>query len=469
MRTIVSVLSGVALVGSLTAAAMPSHGPWLADRLAATADGDHAFGYLRGLQRIADHNGGIRSAGTPGDRASVRYIADRLTRAGYRVRRQTVPIQRFHVDAEVARSERGAFRVIDLDPGPDTPVGGFTAPMVAPPVEADDTTGCTAADYAGLPVRGAIVVIARGSCGYTVQQQVIAALGGKAMLVYLRSPSPADIWPLHVFTPGDFTIPAASISQEQAEDLAAVPVPLHLELRGHEENETTVNLIAETRGGDPGKVVMAGAHLDSVPQGPGIDDNATSAAALLETAVRLAPYQNRVHDKVRFAWWGAEEMIDIGSDYYMDHLPAADRTRIAVYLNYELIGSPNFVRFVFDGSSPAPAGSAAASKIFEDHLTDEGLPYEPVPAASIGSDHEPFMAAGIPVTGMDGGTTGVKTPAEAALFGGQAGQLYDHCYHQTCDTTANVNRRAFGENVPAIGWLIGRFATDVSELEAQRR
>ncbi len=472
MRTLVSALSGLALVGSLTAATSPSGDPWLADRLAATTTGDHAFTHLEALQKIADDNGGIRAAGTPGDGASVRYVTDRLTRAGYRVRHQTVPIQRFHIDAESADYTGGALRVLDMDPGPDTVAGGFTAPVVVAPIKADDTGGCAAADYDGLPVRDAIVLVARGSCGYTAQEQVIAGLGGKAMLLYLRSPSPEDIWRLHVFTPGDFTIPAASISQVQAErlaaDAAANPVRLHLELRGHEENDTTVNVIAETRGGDPDRVVMAGAHLDSVTEGPGIDDNGTSAAALLETAERLAPYQNHVRDKVRFAWWGAEEMIDIGSIHYVDSLPAADQARIAVYLNYELIASPNFVRFVFDGAVPAPAGSAAASKAFEDHLTDVGLPFKPVPAASIGSDHEPFMAAGIPVTGMDGGTLGVKTPEEAAIFGGQAGQIYDHCYHQACDTTSNVNRRVFGENVPAIAWLIGRFATDVSDVKAQR-
>jgi Peptidase family M28/PA domain len=473
MKPFLVALAAAALTGSLTAAASPPAGPWLAGRLAATATGDHAFTYLRGFQRVADHNGGNRAPGTPGDLASVRYVEDRLAGTGYRVWRQTVPFQRFNIDAESAtRTDGGSIRVLMMDPGPNTPVGGFTAPVVVAPVKVDGTTGCAPGDYAGLPVRGAIVVVARGSCGYAAQQKVIAGLGGRAMLLYLVTPSPEDIWRLHVFTPADFTIPAASVSQAQAEQLAAEasahPVSLHLELRGHEVADQTVNLFAETPGGAADRVVMAGAHLDSVAEGPGINDNASSAAALLETARRLAPYQDSVHNKVRFAWWGAEELIDLGSIYYVDHLPPAERANIAVYVDLELIASPNFVRFVFDGAPPAPAGSAAASAVFKRYFTDAGLPFETEPDQNIGSDHEPFMAAGIPVTGMNGGTLGIKTPEQAAVFGGQAGQVYDHCYHQACDTLSNINRRAFDENVPAIAWLIGRFGTDVSDVKAAR-
>jgi N-acetylated-alpha-linked acidic dipeptidase len=474
LRAALAALAATALVTPLTAAGSPPDGPWLARRLAATTTGDNAFAHLRALQRVADRNGGRRVAGTPGDRASVRYVADQLTAAGYRVRSQTVPFQAFQVDAEHGRETSPrprTIRTLTMEGSPVTPAGGFTAPLVVAPAKTDGTGGCAAADYAGLPVRGSIVLVARGSCGHTAQQKVIAGLGGRAMLVYLVTPSPENIWRLHVFTPADFTIPSASVSQRQAEQLTADaakhPVRLQLELRGHEVARTTVNLFAETRGGATDRVVMAGAHLDSVMDGPGINDNASSAAALLETAKRLAPYQDRVRNKVRFAWWGAEELIDVGSTYYVTHLSATDRAGIALYVNFELIASPNFARFIFDAGPPAPAGSSAVTKVFEHYFTRAGIPFETEPVAGIGSDQEPFVAAGIPIGGMDLGTIGVKTPAEAAMFGGQAGQLYDHCYHQTCDTTANINRRAFGENVPAIAWTIGRFATDVSDVKAQ--
>ncbi|MBY8853584.1 M28 family peptidase, partial [Saccharothrix sp. MB29] len=96
--------------------------------------------------------------------------------------------------------------------------------------------------------------------------------------------------------------------------------------------------------------------------GPGVNDNATSVSALLETAVRLAPHQHRVANRVRFAFWGAEELINVGSTHYVTTRTPEELAAIRLYLNWELIASPNFVRFVVDGDDSdhpdvgAPAG-----------------------------------------------------------------------------------------------------------------
>ncbi len=482
-RTTTAIVVAIAaMVAAPTAgAADPLDGPWLARLLGRTTTGADAFRHLRVFQRIADANGGIRANGTPGFAASADYVARRLQEAGYQVQRQPVPYIDYHVDAESAEEvspQDRQVRPMVMLWSPVTPVGGFTANLVVLPPSPAGTAGCSPDDYSGLPVQGSIVLLARASCGYTAQQKVIAGLGGRAMMLYLVTPSPENIWRLHVFTPSAFTIPSATVSQQQAEELAAdaaqAPVQLHLELRGHQISGTTENLLAETRGGRPDRIVMAGAHLDSVTEGPGINDNVSSGSALLATAIRLAPYQDRVTNKVRFAWWGAEELVDVGSDYYVASLSASERADIALYINFELIASPNFVRFIMDGDAsnqppgtpPGPPGSGAVEHVFEHYFDQVGLPYEQQNIAAVGSDHEPFMAVGIPIGGMDGGTLGVKTPAEAATFGGQAGQLYDHCYHQPCDTLANINRQALDENVPAIAWVIGRFASDVSDVVA---
>jgi Peptidase family M28/PA domain len=482
LNTLAAALAACLLAASAAAAAPPGGGIgglWLAKRLARTTTGPSAFADLRAFQRIADRSGGTRAPGTPGDLASARYVARRLSAAGYQVERQTVPYTDFQLDAEQAQEVTPTprnIRVLMMYYSPSTPTGGFTAPLVVTPANTP-TAGCSASDYAGLPVRGSIVLAPHSTCGYTAEEKVIASLGGLAMILYFVVPSPEDIWRLQVFSPGDFTIPGGTVSEQTADllaaDAASHPVLLHLEMRGHDVRKTTENIFAQTRGGRADRVVMAGAHLDSVREGPGINDNASSAAALLETAISLAPYQDRVRNMVRFAWWGAEELVDIGSTYYVSHLTAAQQGDIALYIDFELIASPNFARFVYDGGAqaggtPGPAGSGAVENVIEGYFNRAHLPYEPQDITAIGSDHEPFMAAGIPVGGMYLGTLGVKTPAEAAIFGGQAGQMYDHCYHQACDTIMNINRTAFDQNVPAIAFTVGRFAIDVSDVEAQR-
>ena len=112
------------------------------------------------------------------------------------------------------------------------------------------------------------------------------------------------------------------------------------------ETRTDVNVIAELPGKNDDNVVMAGAHLDSVTAGPGINDNGSGSAALLETALMMAKLKPQ--NTLRFAWWGAEEGGLIGSTAYVDGLSQAERDRIALYLNYDMVGSPNYIFMVYD-------------------------------------------------------------------------------------------------------------------------
>jgi N-acetylated-alpha-linked acidic dipeptidase len=469
----------LALALSATMIVTPSGGTggagdaWLADYLEHAVSGPAAARHMAAWQRIADGSGGIRATGTPGFARSADYLVDQLTRAGYRVTRQPVPYTDFVADAEqISELTPGAapIRTYLLRFSPITPVGGIDAPVVAVP-EDDPTPGCDPADFAGLPVNGAVVVEARGSCGTTRQEQVAATLGAKALLLYRILPRPDNLYRTAVPQPAGATIPIATITQRRAEQLAKdaaaspAPIMLHLDLRGHRVTGTTENIFAETTGGRTDRTVMAGAHLDSVTEGPGINDNLSSASAVLETALRLAPIQNLVRNKVRFAWWGAEELIIIGSTYYVTNLTAAQRADIALYLNWELLGSPNFSRFVMDGVG-APAGSITIAGIIKNYYTSRGLNPETAADATIGSDHEPFATAAIPIGGFYGGTIGIKTAAEEQLYGGQPGQMYDSCYHQACDTFANVNQAEFDHNVRAVGWEIGRFAINVDDVAA---
>jgi aminopeptidase S len=210
---------------------------------------------------------------------------------------------------------------------------------------------------------------------------------------------------------------------------------------------TSVNLIAQLpSAGDP-EVVMLGAHLDSIVGGPGINDNGSGAMTLLVLAERLAEFDPPMRT-VRFAFWGAEELGQVGSAAYVASLDRDDRQRLAAYLNFDIVGSPNYVRFVYDDQGAAP-GSAAITRLFASYFEAEGLALEPIDLAGK-SDHGPFSLAGIPTGGLFSGGREPKTEAQAAAFGGTPGLPADPCSHRACDTIANVSDQVLEQMADAI-------------------
>jgi Zn-dependent M28 family amino/carboxypeptidase len=238
------------------------------------------------------------------------------------------------------------------------------------------------------------------------------------------------------------------------------------------EQQTQYNVIAELPGKNSDKVVMAGAHLDSVQQGPGIQDNGSGSAAILETAVQMA--RVRPTNTVRFAWWGGEESGLIGSTAYVNGLSQAEQDEISLYLNFDMIGSPNFVYFIYDGDdsdgvgAPAgPAGSAQIEKFFEGYYDARDLPYLGTDFSGR-SDYGPFIAVGIPAGGLFTGAEGIKTTAEAATWGGTAGEQYDPCYHLACDTFANVSLQALDVNSDAVAASVLTYGMNTSSIDGER-
>lgn len=198
----------------------------------------------------------------------------------------------------------------------------------------------------------------------------------------------------------------------------------------------TVNLLAERPGSGDARVVMLGAHLDSHSSGPGINDNGSGSMTLLVLAERLADLPATRHG-LRFAFWAAEEPGLVGSSAYVAGLNAEQRAAIVAYLNLDIIGSPNFIRFVY-ADSEAPAGSAAIGAVFADAFDSAGLPWEPIDLSGK-SDQSPFSRAGIPTGGLFSGGREPKSDAQAAAYGGRAGLPADGCADHACDTIANVN------------------------------
>ncbi|MBP2326836.1 aminopeptidase S [Kibdelosporangium banguiense] len=216
------------------------------------------------------------------------------------------------------------------------------------------------------------------------------------------------------------------------------------------------NLIADWPGGDPDSVLMSGGHLDSVTAGPGINDNGSGSSGLLEVALTVARTNFQPKKHLRFGWWGAEELGLVGSTYYVNNLPAAERTKIRGYLNFDMIGSPNPGYFVYD-SNGQPNGSIDLQRALEAHFTALGIPTE-LTAVGGRSDHAAFARAGIPTGGLFTGAEVTKTAAQAQKWGGTSGVAFDQCYHRACDTTNNINATALDRNSDAIATAIWSLA-----------
>ena len=425
------------------------------------------------FQAIADANNGIRTSGAPGYDKSAAYVQERMTAAGYIVTVQPFQFQTFillspSILEQVAPPLAGpiANNIISYSGSGD--VTDVVTALASPP--ADPTPGCEAADFVGFPA-GNIALISRGACTFAIKATNAYNAGASGVIIYNNAAGVLNGTLGNGFT---LDIPVTSVTQAVGQQLAATPgLVMRLKTDTFRGIATTYNVLAESRDGDPSNVIMAGAHLDSVNAGPGINDNGSGSAAILEVAEQMAKVKPR--NKVRFAWWGAEESGLVGSTYYVNNLTQAERDKITLYLNFDMIGSPNHVFFIYDGDNsdavgagPGPAGSAQIEKTFERYFTQRGIPFKGTDFSGR-SDYGPFIEiAGIPAGGLFTGAEGTKTAEEAALWGGTPGQPYDPCYHLACDTYANYNLSALDVNSDAVAYAVLQYAMSTDSINGQR-
>ncbi|TDC73928.1 M28 family peptidase [Streptomyces hainanensis] len=461
MSHLVTVFLAVALVAAATLSVpAPPSAPSLADRLVTHTTAEGALRHLEAFQRIANASDGNRAAGTEGHERSARYVGALLTRAGY-----DVSYQRFAFPYREPVTQR----LTQLTPTEreiplrlfsytaNTPAGGVAAPLTA----AGD--GCEATDFTATPEPG-IALIERGGCTFALKVANAAEAGALGAVIYNNAPGALSGT---LGAPEAGLLPAGGVSRADglalAEELTAGrEVTLRLEVEELAEDRDTVNVLAESPDGDPERVVMAGAHLDSVRNGPGINDNGSGSAGLLETALRLAevdPAGLLREQRVRFAFWSAEEFGLLGSEHYVTGLSDAERRRVALYLNFDMIASPNHGQFVYgaEAERDGPVSAAIAADLTR-FLDDSGHPSRPT-AFDGRSDYGPFLDAGIPAGGTFTGADGLKSAAEAELWGGAVDTAYDACYHAACDDLDNISRAALEANVKVIAHSVGRYAT----------
>ncbi len=426
------------------------------------------------LQLIGAVSSGNRLSGAPGYDRSADYVAWRAAAAGLDVSTQqfdypldlladyTPPV------LAIRRGERFVPGIAGGQFGGDfgsmyksAPYSvDITAPvwaidLVLPPGDEPDTStsGCEESDYAGVPA-GAIIIVQRGTCSFA-EKFTLADASPAGAMVFINEGQPGRTVPLW-FNMDGIEVPTVAATIETATALANgvsqgdTGVRARVAIDWRPGTYPTRNVIAETPGGDPDNVIVVGAHLDSVGTGPGINDNGSGSATILEIAESIRRLNPR--NKVRFVWFGAEESGLLGSEHYVEALPPDERARIAAMLNFDMVGSPNFVRFVYDGdlsdSTPppggAPAGSAEIEQLFLDYFASQGLATEPT-AFDGRSDYGPFIEVGIPAGGLFTGAEGIKTEEQAAVFGGTAGEPYDPCYHLGCDDIRNLSLRALDQ------------------------
>jgi Zn-dependent M28 family amino/carboxypeptidase len=420
------------------------------------------LGHERALQRIANNNGGTRASGTPGYAASAAYVKRTLRNAGYNVREQTFtfPFYRELEPAELSQVSPTptTYETVTFSYSGSGDVTGEVVPtndiLIPPPATPGSTSGCEESDFKPAAAdRPQVALVQRGTCNFEVKAANAQAAGYDAVIIFNEGqPGREEAFAGDLGRP--FTIPVVGLSFADGAALYAQTQTAAVTVRVVTSTEVTdaaptSNVLAETPGGDPDKVIVVGAHLDSVIEGPGINDNGSGTSALLEIAVQMTKLGITPRQKVRFAFWGAEESGLLGSEHYVANLSDAELTRIYANLNFDMLGSPNYVRFVYDGDgSPTgtagPAGSAEIEDIFTSYFAGQGLASEPSPFNGR-SDYGPFIAVGIPAGGLFSGAEGVKTPEQAAVYGGTAGEPYDPCYHEACDDINNLSTQALAE------------------------
>ncbi|BDZ53488.1 M28 family peptidase [Agromyces marinus] len=436
-------------------------------KLLECVDADGAMEHLQALQSIADANDDNRAAGTSGYEASVDYVVDVLEDAGWDVSTESFP----YTYVGPSTLTQLAPITAEYETGPFTGSGAGDVTGTVIPVDVmlglgnTSTSGCDVADFAGLDFSGQadIALVQRGTCPFADKALNAEAAGAEAVIIFNQGNTTGDDRNgLIVGTLGGSSvvgIPVVGASYEQGVALSQAGSIANVFVPAPEERPQK-NVIAEKKGVNDDNVVMAGAHLDSVQAGPGINDNGSGSAALLELAQSIEKLKPQ--NTIRLAWWGAEESGLIGSEEYVAGLSQEEQDRIALYLNFDMVASPNYIFMVYDGDEsgwlaptgvPIPDGSTAIEKLFESYYTSVGEPYDDAQFSGR-SDYDAFIRVGIPAGGLFTGAEVVKTAEQESIWGGVAGESYDQCYHQACDTIDNVNAHALGVNADAVALAV---------------
>ena len=409
---------------------------------------------LTDLNTIAFANGGNRAFGLPGYAASVDYIYKEISKIkGIKTWKQDFPALFNFVDSISVKVDGEDIHVYGLSYSPSTSPEGITAEVVAGP---EGAAGCLDESYDGLDVAGKIVLVQRFRCptGGTLAGRLLPAARAGAVAVLIYNDLPTKTTAGSLSAPNEEFVPGGFINQVDGEAIkarlaAGEKVEVYFQQTQTIETRITQNVFAETEEGDPNNVIVLGAHLDSVQAGPGINDDGSGSSLILNVLRALSKY--RVKNKVRFAWWGAEENGLLGSRYYTSNLEAAEVDKILAYLNFDMVAKGYIGVGDADGSthgSVGPAGSEVIEKIYYDHFEKQGITVTPAVVTN-GSDYASFWQVLNKPFGFLHTGTGVEQ---------------DPCYHQACDTIENPDPETITINAKAAAHMISILSVDGTKL-----
>jgi Zn-dependent M28 family amino/carboxypeptidase len=462
LRVTAAVIAALALLAASSSVGADNGADSTALRTAVSVE--RITDHLAALQDIADANGGHRAAGSAGHVDSAGYVFGLLDDAGYNVSLQNFSYDTWIEDAPAAFVAPGLIPVVEVDFTSMSYSGNGSVTSVVqavdlllPPI-GGSTSGCEATDFPSS-IAGKIALIQRGTCTFHDKAANAEAAGAAGVIIFNEGNTPDREGLLFGTLGTSVGIPVIGTTFALGQTLAAVaPVTVTLSVTSHVETTETYNVLADTPTGRKDRIVVAGGHLDSVREGPGINDNGSGTMTLLEVALQMAELNIKPRNMVRFAFWSGEEDGLIGSQYYVDQLSTRDVKNHALNLNFDMIASPNFARFIYDGDgsdseAAGPNGSAVIEDIFESYFQTQGLATEPTTFDGR-SDYGPFIDRGIPAGGLFTGAEDLNA----------AGDAFDPCYHLACDDIDNINVAALGQMSDAVAHAVLTFAQTTSAV-----
>ncbi|KAH8156159.1 hypothetical protein CIB48_g12088 [Xylaria polymorpha] len=406
-----------------------------------------------------------RVHGSDGHKNTVKYFKKTLESLGDYY---TIELQEYATEVTLASSE--TFSVDGVGFATSSFEFGNNGTWTDVPLANVANLGCNPEDVPDS-VAGKVALIARGECTFVQKITNAGAKGAIAAMIYNNGEVGAaagtlggvnDLIPLGGLTRADGLALAARI--EAGETVTSSGI-----FWAYIALATSHNVIATSKYGDPNNVLFLGAHSDSVDKGPGINDNGSGSCGLLTVAKALSKW--RTNSQVKFAWWTAEEEGLLGAEHFVETSSPEDLAKIRLYLNFDMIASPNYYLGIYDGDGSrfnlsGPPGSDVAEKLFEDWFAAKGL--TTFGAEFNGrSDYGPFLDAGVPCSGLDTGADGVKTEDEVAIYGGIAGEQYDQNYHSAADNVTNLAAFPFEVNAKAIGHAVATYGRTWKDFPAR--
>jgi Zn-dependent M28 family amino/carboxypeptidase len=495
LGAVLSVAAAAALAGP-AAAAPPSDTQALQDAVKVGNDNSGIRRHLKELQKIADRPGanGTRATGTQGHEDSVAYVKQQLEATGYyNVSTQPFTATVFNQLAPSTLSttpspsggwvENTNFATMEFSASGSVANAPLVSIDFAEPTSTASTSsaGCEAGDFPAGGIAGKVALIQRGTCDFG-QKVVNAQVAGAVAVIIFNEGTLGDPDRNGLIngTLGGYDIKVPTLETTYADGrmlhdafVGGANPTVSLSTSTRTDVMPTRNLIAETKTGRTDRTVIVGAHMDSVPEGPGINDDGSGISTDLEVALQMAKLGIKPVNQVRFIWFSGEEQGLLGSTFYADQLTKKQISNTSVMLDFDMLASPNFAKLIYDGDGSefgiaGPNGSGTIEKVFQDFFDRAGSYTERIPFDGR-SDYDEFTVVGIPAGGIFTGAEVHKSPFQRTQWGGVvsdtlAGQ-FDPCYHLACDSYPNnINNEVLAQMSDAVAHAVLTFAQTTSAV-----